>query len=95
MRSDATASPVKYAKNGTVHIAYRVVGERAIDLVVVPGWVTHLETHWDHSLVWRFAERLAGFSRLVLFDKRGTGLSDPVSQESLPSLSSWSAFGAG
>ena len=62
---------------------------------MVPGWVTHLETHWDHSLVWRFAERLAGFSRLVLFDKRGTGLSDPVSQESLPTLSSWSAFGAG
>jgi class 3 adenylate cyclase/pimeloyl-ACP methyl ester carboxylesterase len=69
-----------------VHIAYRVVGEGPIDLVVVPGWVTHLEAHWEHPLVWRFAERLAGFSRLILFDKRGTGLSDPVSQENLPTL---------
>ena len=57
-----------------------------MDLVVVPGWVTHLEAHWEHPLVSRFAERLAGFSRLILFDKRGTGLSDPVSEESLPTL---------
>jgi pimeloyl-ACP methyl ester carboxylesterase len=69
-----------------VHIAYRVVGDGPIDLVVVPGWVTHLEAHWEHPLVWRFAERLAGFSRLILFDKRGTGLSDPVSEENLPTL---------
>jgi pimeloyl-ACP methyl ester carboxylesterase len=79
LRSNATAPQVKYAKNGSVHIAYRVVGNGPIDLVVVPGWVTHLEAHWEHPLVWRFAERLAGFSRLILFDKRGTGLSDPVS----------------
>jgi len=85
-RSNATATQVKYAKNGSVHIAYRVVGEGPIDLVVVPGWVTHLEAHWEHPLVSRFAERLAGFSRLILFDKRGTGLSDPVSEESLPTL---------
>lgn len=69
-----------------MHIAYRVVGDGPIDLVVVPGWVTHLEAHWEHPLVWRFAERLAGFSRLILFDKRGTGLSDPVSEENLPTL---------
>ena len=69
-----------------MHIAYRVVGDGPIDLVVVPGWVTHLEAHWEHPLVWRFAERLAGFSRLILFDKRGTGLSDPVSEDNLPTL---------
>jgi class 3 adenylate cyclase len=57
-----------------------------MDLVVVPGWVTHLEAHWDDPLVWMFAERLASFSRLILFDKRGTGLSDPVSEENLPTL---------
>jgi len=68
---------VKYAKNGNVHIAYRIVGEGPLDLVVVPGWVSHLEAHWENPLVWRFAERLAAFSRLILFDKRGTGLSDP------------------
>lgn len=77
---------IKYAKNGRVHIAYRVVGEGPIDLVAVPGWVTHLEAHWDDPLVSRFAERLGSFSRLILFDKRGTGLSDPVSEENLPTL---------
>jgi len=77
---------VKYAKNGKVHIAYRVVGEGPLDLVVVPGWVTHLEAHWDDPLVWRFMERLAAFSRLILFDKRGTGMSDPVPEENLPGL---------
>jgi len=77
---------VKYAKNGSVHVAYRVVGEGPLDLVVVPGWVSHLEAHWENPLVWRFAERLAAFSRLILFDKRGTGLSDPVSEDRLPTL---------
>ncbi|MEW5862685.1 MAG: adenylate/guanylate cyclase domain-containing protein [Pseudomonadota bacterium] len=79
-------SQVRYAKNGKVHIAYRVIGEGPLDLVVVPGWVTHLEATWDDPLVWRFAQRLASFSRLILFDKRGTGLSDPVSEENLPTL---------
>jgi pimeloyl-ACP methyl ester carboxylesterase len=77
---------IRYAKNGNVHIAYRVVGNGPLDLVVVPGWVSHLEAHWENPLVWRFAERLASFSRLILFDKRGTGLSDPVSEEHLPTL---------
>lgn len=80
------ATQIKYAKSGNVHIAYRAIGEGPIDLVVVPGWVTHLEAHWEDPLVWRFAERLTSFSRLILFDKRGTGLSDPVSQENLPTL---------
>jgi class 3 adenylate cyclase len=80
------ATQVNYAKSGKVHIAYRTVGEGPMDLVVVPGWVTHLEASWDDPLVWRFAERLASFSRLILFDKRGTGMSDPVSEENLPTL---------
>jgi len=80
------ATQVNYAKSGKVHIAYRTVGEGPMDLVVVPGWVTHLEATWDDPLVWRFAERLASFSRLILFDKRGTGMSDPVFEENLPTL---------
>ncbi len=80
------ATQINYAKSGKIHIAYRTVGEGPMDLVVVPGWVTHLEAHWDDPLVWRFAERLASFSRLIMFDKRGTGLSDPVSEENLPTL---------
>ncbi len=80
------ATQINYAKSGKIHIAYRTVGEGPMDLIVVPGWVTHLEAHWDDPQVWRFAERLSSFSRLILFDKRGTGLSDPVSEENLPTL---------
>ena len=80
-----TAS-IRYAKSGNVHIAYRVVGEGPIDLVVVPGWVSHLEANWDEPLVAHFVERLVSFSRLILFDKRGTGLSDPVPLDRLPTL---------
>ncbi len=80
------AIQVNYAKSGKVHIAYRTLGEGPMDLVVVPGWVSHLEASWDDPLVWRFVEHLASFSRLIWFDKRGTGLSDPVSEENLPTL---------
>jgi class 3 adenylate cyclase len=77
---------IRYAKSDNVHIAYRVVGEGPIDLVVVPGWVSHLEANWDEPLVAHFVERLVSFSRLILFDKRGTGLSDPVPLDRLPTL---------
>jgi pimeloyl-ACP methyl ester carboxylesterase len=79
-------STVKYAKSGDVHIAYRVVGEGPIDLLVVPGWVSHLEVSWEEPLIAHFAERLVSFSRLIVFDKRGTGLSDPVPLDRLPTL---------
>lgn len=77
----------KYAKAGDVHIAYQVVGEGPLDLVVVPGWVTHLEVqYWEEPSIARFFERLASFARLILFDKRGTGLSDRVARNDLPAL---------
>ena len=66
----------RYAKNGEVHIAYQVVGQGRLDLVCVPGWISNVELIWDEPSVARFLERLASFSRLILFDKRGTGLSD-------------------
>ena len=66
----------RYAKSGDVHIAYQVVGAGLIDLVLVPGFVSHVEGWWEEPLCARFLERLASFSRLILFDKRGTGLSD-------------------
>jgi class 3 adenylate cyclase len=70
-----------------VHIAYQVVGDGPLDLVVVPGWVSHLEVqYWDEPFIARFFERLASFSRLILFDKRGTGLSDRVARTELPTL---------
>jgi pimeloyl-ACP methyl ester carboxylesterase len=68
----------RYAKSGDVHIAYQVTGEGPLDLVFVPGFVSHLEADWNSPRRARFIERLSSFSRLIRFDKRGTGLSDRV-----------------
>jgi pimeloyl-ACP methyl ester carboxylesterase len=76
----------RYAKSGDVNIAYQVVGDGPLDLVYVPGWVSNLEENWDEPDYARFLERLASFSRLILFDKRGTGLSDRVPVNELPTL---------
>src|SRR5437868_6148316 len=76
----------RYAKSGDVNIAYQVVGAGPLDLVYVPGWVSHLELAWDLPDLVRGFERLASFSRLILFDKRGTGMSDPVPESQLPTL---------
>jgi class 3 adenylate cyclase len=66
----------QYAKSGDVNIAYQVTGEGSRDLIYVPGWISNVEMTWEEPSVARFFERLASFSRLILFDKRGTGLSD-------------------
>jgi pimeloyl-ACP methyl ester carboxylesterase len=76
----------RYARSGTVSIAYQVVGDGPRDLVFVSGWVSHLEAGWDEPLLARFRRRLASFSRLILFDKRGTGMSDRVPDANLPTL---------
>jgi pimeloyl-ACP methyl ester carboxylesterase len=68
----------RYTKSGDVNIAYQIVGDDGPDLVFVMGWVSHVEYFWTHPRVASFFRRLAGFSRLILFDKRGTGLSDRV-----------------
>jgi pimeloyl-ACP methyl ester carboxylesterase len=72
--------PTQYAKSGDASIAYQVVGEGEIDLVLVLGFATHLELQWESPPFARFFERIGSFSRLILFDKRGTGLSDPVTE---------------
>jgi pimeloyl-ACP methyl ester carboxylesterase len=76
----------RYAKSGDVNIAYQVVGEGPLDLVYVPGWISNVELMWDEPAHAHVLERLASFSRLILFDKRGTGLSDPVPVDRLPTL---------
>jgi pimeloyl-ACP methyl ester carboxylesterase len=68
----------RYAKNGDIHIAYQVVGDGPIDLVFVAGAITNLDILWENPDYRRFCERLASFTRLILFDKRGMGLSDRV-----------------
>ena len=76
----------QYAKSGRAHIAYQVLGEGPLDLVLVHGWISHLELLWEQPAAARALRRLASFSRLILFDKRGTGLSDPVPVDQLPTL---------
>ena len=75
-----------YARSGEVNIAYQVIGDGPLDLVFVMGWVSHMEYFWREPNFSRFLLRLASFSRLILFDKRGTGLSDRVPISQLPTL---------
>src|SRR3972149_9138747 len=76
----------KYARSGNLHIAYQVTGHGPIDLVFVHGWISHIEHLWEEPSLARFLGRLASFSRLILLDKRGTGLSDPGPLGPLPTL---------
>jgi len=72
------APETRYAKSGDVNVAYQVLGEGPVGLVYVWGWLSHLDFQWTEPTLAGFLRRLAGFSRLIMFDKRGTGLSDPV-----------------
>src|SRR4051812_23927333 len=74
----------RYAKSGDVRIAHQVAGDCPFDLVIVPGFVSNLDLTWEEPNRARFFSRLASFSRLILFDKRGTGLSDRVAN--MPTL---------
>ena len=75
---------IHYAKSGDVNIAYQVTGSGSLDLVLVPGWVSHVEHAWEEPSFAAFLHRVASFSRLIFLDRRGTGLSDPVA--GLPTL---------
>ena len=77
---------VRYAHSGNVNIAYEVVGSGPVDLIFVMGWVSHLEYFWNEPSFARFLNRLSSMARLILFDKRGTGLSDAVPVSQLPTL---------
>lgn len=79
-----TVPKTQYTKSGDVHIAYQVTGEGPLDLVWVSGFVSHLEYQWEEPRAAYFIQRLASFSRLIRFDKRGTGLSDRVA--AMPTL---------
>ena len=70
----------RYAKSGSTHIAYQVFGQGPHDLILVPGWVSQIDMFWDEPTVVRFFRALSSFCRVILFDKRGSGLSDRVTQ---------------
>jgi class 3 adenylate cyclase/pimeloyl-ACP methyl ester carboxylesterase len=79
----------RYAAAGDIHIAYQVVGEGPLDLILVAEFWHSIEAQWEEPSFAAFLERLASFGRLICFDQRGTGLSDPVALEGLPSLEQW------
>jgi class 3 adenylate cyclase len=72
------AARTQYARSGDLSIAYQVIGDGPIDLLFIPGWISHVEHSWEEPALARFFERLSTFSRLILFDRRGTGLSDTL-----------------
>src|ERR1700730_10106927 len=69
---------IQYAKSGEINIAYLAVGDRPLDIVIVPRYVSHLEIGFENPGIRRMSERIAKFARVIIFDKRGTGMSDPV-----------------
>jgi pimeloyl-ACP methyl ester carboxylesterase len=66
----------QYAESNGVFIAYQVFGHGPHNLIIVPGFISNVEVAWEEPSMVRFLERLASFSRVIMFDKRGTGLSD-------------------
>lgn len=80
VRSGRLRPETRYARSGGARIAYQVIGDGPIDLLLVPWFVSHVEAGWEEpNLAW-FLSRLASFARLIIFDTRGTGLSDPVTR---------------
>lgn len=84
--SSAMRPVTRDAKSGDVSIAYQVVGTGVIDLVLILGWISHLEYAWELPSFAHFIERLASFCRVIWLDKQGTGLSDRVAINDLPTL---------
>lgn len=83
---DEATPQTRYARSGDVSIAFQTVGDSAVDVVLVPGFPSHIEHAWEQPLLAHFYRRLASFSRLILFDKRGMGLSDRVAESDLPGI---------
>jgi class 3 adenylate cyclase len=80
MTTLTTPPETKYARSGDVHIAYQVFGEGELDVVIVPGFVSHIELIWEHAPAARYLDAIASFARVIMFDRRGSGLSDRVAQ---------------
>ena len=76
----------RYAKSSDIRIAYQVIGNGPLDLVFVPGFISNLDAQWEDPGFSHLMTRLGSFTRLIMLDKRGTGLSDRVDIHDLPSL---------
>ena len=78
-----------YTRGKEGHVGYQVVGDGPLDLVLLPSWLTCVDGMWEEPTWARFLRRLGTFSRLLCFDKRGTGVSDPVPLAAIPTLEQW------
>src|SRR5204862_6073338 len=79
----------QYARVGGLNIGYQVVGDGPMDVTLVDQWFSNVVGQWHLPPLARFIDRVAEFSRVVLLDKRGTGVSDPVPMGGLPTLDEW------
>ena len=79
----------RYAQSADGYVAYQIVGDGPLDLVFIPSWASNVDVMWEEPSFARFLHRLATFSRLLCFDKRGTGVSDPVPLAAVPTLEQW------
>lgn len=77
-------SDTRYARCGELHIAYQVIGDGPIDVLFVPNLVSNVEAIWDVTSLSRFLTRLASFARVIIYDHRGSGMSDPLPQSQAP-----------
>jgi len=75
-----TLPETRYARNNGLHVAYQLVGNGPVDVVLLTQWFSNIDSQWDVPPLAAFIRRLARFGRVLIFDKRGTGLSDPVLQ---------------
>ena len=84
-----TLPETRYARNNGLHVAYQLVGDGPVDVVLLTQWFSNVDSQWDVPPLAEFIGRLARFGRVLTFDKRGTGLSDPVPASELPSIEEW------
>jgi pimeloyl-ACP methyl ester carboxylesterase len=84
-----TLPETRYARNNGLHVAYQLVGDGPVDVVLLTQWFSNIDSQWDVPPLAAFIHRLARFGRVLTFDKRGTGLSDPVPASELPSIEEW------
>lgn len=79
----------QYARRDDLHIAFQVLGEGPPDIVLLDQWFSHMDAQWDVLPLAEFRERLGSFGRLIMYDKRGSGLSDPLAPNQLPTVEAW------
>jgi pimeloyl-ACP methyl ester carboxylesterase len=78
-----------YAKSAVGYVAWQVFGEQPRDILFVPSWAWNIDAMWDQPTCAHYLRRLSRIGRVICFDQRGTGVSDPVPLESLPTLEAW------